>query len=159
MADIVSPEVRSRIMAGIRGRDTLPELRVRSQLHKAGLRFRLHRRDLPGRPDIVLPQWNAVIFVHGCFWHRHSGCPKATMPATNHEFWTRKFQANVQRDARNRIALRKLGWKVYTVWECRTEERQIANIIARITMRSRRSWANRRRGRLPEASPPHKWVR
>ena len=133
MVDVVSPEVRSRMMAGIRGRDTMPELRVRSHLHKAGLRFRLHRRDLPGSPDIVLPRWNTVIFVHGCFWHRHSGCPKATTPATNRRFWDRKFRENVARDVRNRTALRKMGWKVYTVWECRTGERQLASIIKRMT--------------------------
>jgi DNA mismatch endonuclease (patch repair protein) len=120
-------------MAAIRWRDTKPELRVRSQLHKAGLRFRLHRRDLPGKPDIVLPRWGAVIFVHGCFWHRHRGCPKATLPETNRKLWSRKFQENVSRDRRNRTALKRLGWKVYTVWECRTDQRRIAAVISEIT--------------------------
>lgn len=105
-------------MSRIRGRDTKPELAVRSLLHGMGLRFRVCRRDLPGTPDIVLPGRGTVVFVHGCFWHRHKGCKGATTPKSNVGFWTAKFDANVARDARNRRDLRKLGWSVLTVWEC-----------------------------------------
>jgi DNA mismatch endonuclease (patch repair protein) len=105
------------MMAGIKGKDTVPELVVRSLAHSLGLRFRLHDKKLPGRPDLVLAKHRAVIFVHGCFWHRHS-CSLAAVPKTRPEFWTAKFEANVSRDARNRIALEKLGWRVVEVWEC-----------------------------------------
>jgi DNA mismatch endonuclease (patch repair protein) len=105
-------------MARIRGRDTKPELLVRSLLHRAGLRYSLGRKDLPGRPDIVLPKYRAVVFVHGCFWHRHRGCKDATLPGTRPAFWQAKFQENVTRDRRNRKALEKLGWRVQVVWEC-----------------------------------------
>ncbi|MBK8686909.1 MAG: DNA mismatch endonuclease Vsr [Betaproteobacteria bacterium] len=118
MGDIVSPSVRSRMMQGIRGRDTTPECALRSLLFRSGFRFRLHRRDLPGRPDIVLPKHQAAIFVHGCFWHRHSGCSRATTPSTNYEFWQVKFSANIARDERNLAALRQLGWRIAVVWEC-----------------------------------------
>lgn len=117
-ADIVSPEERSRLMAGIRGKDTAVELAVRRQLHALGYRFRLHRRDLPGRPDIVLPRFRATIFVHGCFWHRHPGCRFATMPQTRAEFWQAKFAANVRRDAAAVQSLTRAGWRVATLWEC-----------------------------------------
>lgn len=110
--------IRSRNMAAIRGRDTSPELRVRSLLHRLGYRFRLHRRDLPGSPDIVLPRHRTVVFVHGCFWHRHPGCRYATTPKTREEFWTRKFEQNVERDRRQQQQLREMGWSVMVVWEC-----------------------------------------
>lgn len=106
------------MMAGIRGRDTLPELALRRALHRDGFRFRLHARKLPGRPDVVLPRWRAAILVHGCFWHRHASCRYATTPATRPEFWAAKFAANVKRDGRNAEALQALGWRVATVWEC-----------------------------------------
>jgi DNA mismatch endonuclease, patch repair protein len=99
MADRLSPQERSRNMAQIRDRDTGPELRVRRALHAAGLRFRLHRRDLPGRPDIVLPRWRTVVFVHGCFWHRHPGCRKAAVPKSRVAFWETKFAATMARCA------------------------------------------------------------
>lgn len=118
MADIVSPERRSRMMAGIRGRDTLPELRLRSQLFAAGYRFRLHRRDLPGRPDIVLPGRRVAIQVHGCYWHRHTGCRLTTTPSSNAPFWQAKFEANMARDRRDVAALLALGWRAAVVWEC-----------------------------------------
>jgi len=105
-------------MSRIRGRDTGPELRLRSLLHRAGFRFRLHAKDLPGKPDIVLPKYHTVIFVHGCFWHRHEGCRYATTPSTRAEFWQAKFDGNVERDNRNRAALEAAGWTVMTVWEC-----------------------------------------
>lgn len=118
MADIVDRATRSRMMSGIRGRNTRPEMAVRRHLHAAGLRFRLHRKDLPGKPDIVLPRHKVAIFVHGCFWHRHAGCPKATTPSSNVEFWQKKFADNVARDVRDRAALEALGWRVLVVWEC-----------------------------------------
>ncbi|HSK74982.1 MAG TPA: DNA mismatch endonuclease Vsr [Thermoanaerobaculia bacterium] len=118
MGDRYSPAKRSDIMSRVRGADTKPEVRVRSFLHRLGYRFRLHRRDLPGRPDIVLPSYRAVIFVHGCFWHQHPGCSKASVPETDREKWTAKLARNVERDKENRDALREAGWRVATVWEC-----------------------------------------
>jgi len=118
MVDVVTPEVRSRMMAGIRGRDTRPELLLRKALHARGFRYRLADKRLPGSPDIVLPKYRAVIFVHGCFWHRHPGCGKATTPASNTDFWLAKFAANVTRDERNLHDLIDLGWRVAIVWEC-----------------------------------------
>lgn len=124
MADIVTPEVRSRMMGGIRGKDTKPEVLLRKLLFASGFRFRLHRKDLPGKPDLVLPKWNAVIFVHGCFWHRHEGCSLTATPGTRTEFWKRKFEDNVERDARNRDQLLSAGWRVATVWECGLRKRR-----------------------------------
>ncbi len=118
MADIVDAATRSRMMSGIRGKDTRPERTVRSSLHKSGLRFRIHRKDLPGTPDIVLPRYNAVILVHGCFWHRHPHCRFAYTPASRREFWTAKFDENVARDRQKQKRLRDLGWRVFVVWEC-----------------------------------------
>ncbi len=118
MADIVDRATRSRMMAGIGGKDTKPELILRRELHARGLRYRLHDRTLPGTPDLVFRRFGAVCFVHGCFWHRHPGCPDATHPATRPEFWQAKFRANVARDRRAREALLDVGWRVATVWEC-----------------------------------------
>ncbi|WP_119157874.1 very short patch repair endonuclease [Caldimonas tepidiphila] len=122
MADIVSAETRSRMMSGIRGTDTRPEMLVRRYLHAAGLRFRLHDRRLPGKPDLVFPGLRTVVFVHGCFWHRHPGCRFASVPASRKDFWTGKFEANVIRDAAKAAALQQQGWKVLTIWECETRE-------------------------------------
>lgn len=116
--DIVDPATRSRMMAGIRSTNTRPEITVRKYLHARGFRFRLHQTALPGRPDIVLPKWRTVIFVHGCFWHRHPGCDKATNPSSNIEKWTSKFSNNVARDRKVRDALTKEGWNVIVIWEC-----------------------------------------
>lgn len=118
MTDIVDPKTRSRMMSGIRGSHTKPEIALRKALHAMGLRYRLHRKDLPGRPDIVLPAREAVIFVHGCFWHRHEGCRLTTTPATRPEFWQEKFTSNVYRDRRNIETLLSDGWRVAVVWEC-----------------------------------------
>jgi DNA mismatch endonuclease (patch repair protein) len=118
MADVVDKATRSRMMSGIRGGNTRPELVVRRALHAAGFRYRLHAADLPGRPDIVLPRHRAVILVHGCFWHRHAGCRFATTPTTRTDFWTSKFESNVERDIRTRQALRVAGWRIATLWEC-----------------------------------------
>ena len=118
MADSLAKERRSWNMSRIRGRNTGPELRLRSLLHRAGFRFRLHTKQLPGSPDVVLPKYQTAIFVHGCFWHRHPGCRNATMPSTRRDFWQEKFDANVSRDARNQAALEAAGWTVLTIWEC-----------------------------------------
>lgn len=108
-------------MSGIRGKDTKPEMVVRRALFAAGFRFRLHRRDLPGAPDVVLPRWRVAVFVHGCFWHRHTVCGLAKLPATNAVFWRAKLDGNVQRDERAVMALRTAGWRVLVVWECATK--------------------------------------
>lgn len=105
-------------MSRIRGRDTGPERTVRSILHRLGLRFSLRRKELPGKPDIVLPARGAVVFVHGCFWHQHAGCRLAVIPQTRQAFWMEKLERNVTRDGENARALRRLGWRVLTVWEC-----------------------------------------
>ena len=118
MMDIVDASTRSRMMAGIRGKDTRPEVLLRSALHRHGFRFRLHDRRLPGRPDLVLPRYRAAVLVHGCFWHRHEGCRYATTPSTRPEFWESKFEANVLRDREVLTMLRAAGWRVATVWEC-----------------------------------------
>lgn len=117
MADIVSPRKRSQMMAGIRGANTKPELLIRRALHARGFRYRLHARELPGRPDLVLPKYRAVIFVHGCFWHGHD-CHLFKWPSSREDFWRAKIVANRERDARDLAALGEQGWRVLTVWEC-----------------------------------------
>lgn len=121
--DVVSRPVRSRMMAGIRRTDTRPELIVRRTLFSNGFRFQLHRKDLPGSPDIVLPRYRVVFFVHGCFWHQHAGCPLVKMPSSNQDFWATKLGKNQQRDRRNIDVLLQAGWKVRVVWECVTRIR------------------------------------
>lgn len=117
-------------MSRIKGENTKPERVVRSFLHRQGYRFRLHRRDLPGNPDVVLPKHKTVIFVHGCFWHRHEGCRFAYTPKTRRDFWEEKFRTNVERDVANTKKLEDLGWKVAVIWECQIEEPvQLANRI------------------------------
>lgn len=118
MTDIVDKQTRSRMMAGIRGKDTRPELVLRHALHARGLRYQLHRKGIQGRPDLVFPRFRAVLFVHGCFWHRHSGCRFTTTPSTRPEFWQAKFVANVVRDSAVRATLIEAGWRMATVWEC-----------------------------------------
>ncbi|WP_081991852.1 very short patch repair endonuclease [Collimonas arenae] len=118
MVDIVSEAVRSRMMASIRGKNTKPEMTVRQFLHSKGFRYRLHVRSLPGCPDLVLPKYRLVIFVHGCFWHQHAGCRYATTPDQNSEKWQLKFAQNIERDRRNMDQLRANGWRVIVVWEC-----------------------------------------
>ncbi|MGA7521463.1 MAG: DNA mismatch endonuclease Vsr [Acidobacteriaceae bacterium] len=130
MTDVHSPATRSRNMAAIRSANTKPEVRVRSALHALGYRFRLQRKDLPGRPDIVLPKYRTVIFVHGCFWHCHRCKYGSVVPATRADFWAAKRGGNVVRDRRNAAALRKLGWRVIILWECevRTPETALARL-------------------------------
>ncbi|MEO9589294.1 MULTISPECIES: very short patch repair endonuclease [Marinobacter] len=118
MTDVHSADTRSRNMSAVKGKNTKPELLLRKMLFGRGFRFRLHREDLPGEPDIVLPKFKAVIFVHGCFWHGHIGCPKARLPATNQNFWKEKITTNQERDQRNTYALSEMGWRVLEVWEC-----------------------------------------
>jgi len=118
VTDIVDQQTRSRMMSGIRGKNTKPELALRRALHARGFRFRLHSGKVHGRPDLVLPKHRSVVFVHGCFWHRHKGCRYATVPATRPEFWRAKFAANVARDRTVRTTLLDGGWRVATVWEC-----------------------------------------
>jgi len=120
VADVVDSETRSRMMAGIGRESTAPEVAVRKWLHAHGFRFRINQKDLPGRPDIVLRRHNAVIFVHGCFWHAHEGCRFSKIPATRSEFWIKKFDANRERDARKERELLEAGWRVAVVWECAT---------------------------------------
>jgi|TARA_R100001143_G_scaffold63230_2_gene69062 DNA mismatch endonuclease (patch repair protein) len=116
-ADIVSTSVRSRMMAAVKGKNTKPELVIRSALHRRGFRFRLHRKDLPGRPDLVFTGRNAVIFVHGCFWHGHD-CHLFRWPKSREDFWREKIGSNIERDRNQREALVNAGWRIGTVWEC-----------------------------------------
>ena len=122
---------RRRLMQRVRRADTDPEIRVRRALHAMGLRFRLHRKSLPGTPDIVLPGRQLALFVHGCFWHQHPGCSRATMPKSRLGFWRAKFEANATRDARKSAQLRELGWRVETIWECEaTDPDQLHSILS-----------------------------
>lgn len=105
-------------MQSVSSKDTGPELIVRSAAHRLGLRFRLHRKDLPGKPDLVFPRYRIALFVHGCFWHRHKGCRKASMPKSNRAFWSLKFDRNISRDRKNVLDLRRLGWRVVVIWQC-----------------------------------------
>jgi DNA mismatch endonuclease (patch repair protein) len=123
--DTVSPERRSAMMSRIRDRDTKPEMAVRREAHRLGFRFRLHRRDLPGTPDLVFPRHHKVMFVHGCYWHRHPGCRFAYEPKSNVEFWRVKFAGNVDRDMRVIKELSNMGWDVLTIWECETANIEI----------------------------------
>lgn len=132
MSDIVDTATRSRMMSGIRGKNTRPERIVRSYLHAHGLRYALHRRDLPGSPDVVLPRWRAVVFVHGCFWHQHPGCPFAYMPKKNRPFWKKKLTSNFDRDKVHIQALKRLGWKTIVVWECQLNENVLSRTVRRI---------------------------
>lgn len=128
MVDVVSPADRSRMMAGIKGKNSQPELLVRRLLFASGYRFRLHRRDLPGTPDIVMLGRKVAIFVHGCFWHLHQGCRYAKMPATRPEFWNAKLSANVERDKRAVERLNAMGWRALSVWECATRDTDAATL-------------------------------
>lgn len=118
MVDVFTKEKRSEIMSRVKGKDTAPELLVRSLIHRLGFRFRLHRNDIPGKPDIVLPKFHKIIFVNGCFWHGHSRCRKARLPETNREFWRNKQAYNHKRDIRNIATLKADDWDVLVIWEC-----------------------------------------
>ncbi|MCX6928266.1 MAG: very short patch repair endonuclease [Verrucomicrobia bacterium] len=129
--DRLSKERRSWNMSRIRGKDTGPERVVRTLLHRMGYRFRLHGRKLPGQPDIVLPKYRTVVFVHGCFWHRHRGCRNCTTPTNRRAWWVKKLEGNAARDKVHARALRKLGWRVVVVWECETEAELFAEELER----------------------------
>lgn len=130
--DSVDKRTRSRIMASVGQKSTGPELKLRKALHRLGFRYRLNDQRLPGSPDLVFPKYHAVIFVHGCFWHRH-GCKYTTTPSTRKEFWIAKFKANIERDQRNINELKKLGWRVLIVWECEIKNDLEKNLISEIT--------------------------
>jgi len=135
MADIVSPETRSRMMSGIRGKDTKPELVIRKALHRQGFRYRLHAKDLPGKPDLVFPQYQAVILINGCFWHGHS-CHLFKWPATRREFWKKKIMRNREKDTENLEAIKSIGWRVLTIRECALKgrtHRPLKEIIRKAT--------------------------
>jgi DNA mismatch endonuclease (patch repair protein) len=137
MTDVFSPAKRSWVMSRIRGKHTKPEIAVRSFLHRAGFRFRLHVSNLPGRPDIVLPKYKTVIFVHGCFWHHHGGCKQAVYPKKRQNFWRTKIDGAVLRDKRAAKLLRRSGWKVVTLWECEIEKsssslKQLPKLLTRL---------------------------
>jgi DNA mismatch endonuclease (patch repair protein) len=133
MSDMFDPQKRSEIMAKVHSADTTPEIRVRKLLHSMGYRFRLNRRDLPGNPDIVLPKYKAVIFIHGCFWH---GCPicrhAQIRPATNVEYWENKLNRTLERDKRNTVSLEEMGWQVMVIWECETKRKALFALKMRV---------------------------
>ena len=127
--DRLTPEKRSWNMSRIKSKDTTPERIVRSFLHRNGFRFRLHAKDLPGKPDIVLPKYNTVIEVRGCYWHRHEGCKDAATPSSNTDFWQKKFSENIARDNRTEQELKALGWNVIVVWECEVENKKYEEFL------------------------------
>lgn len=137
MADNLTAEQRRKNMTAIKSRHTKPEIIVRSMLHRLGFRFRLHDTKLPGKPDIILPKYKTVIFVHGCFWHQHKGCRRSTIPKSNTDYWIPKLAGNVKRDVQHKADLKKAGWNVAVVWECETKdaeklEKKLKSIFAKI---------------------------
>ena len=132
-----TPEHRSWVMSRVRSKNTKPELRVRSMMHKAGYRFRLHVPGMTGKPDIVMPRYRTVVFVNGCFWHRHRDCRHSTTPKTNAEYWLLKFEGNVARDRAAHAALRTAGWQVVVIWECQTRDREQLAALLRSVLPSR----------------------
>ncbi len=130
--DTLSPEKRREVMARVRSKDTKPEMAVRRYLHNHGLRYRLHRRDLPGCPDLIFSSRRIAVFIHGCFWHRHPGCRKTTMPVSGAEFWRDKFDATVKRDAKAQEELRQTGWTVLVIWECEVTPEGLDRLLRQI---------------------------
>jgi len=137
MADIYTTEARSKIMGLIHGRNTRPEMYIRKVLHAFGYRFRLHRKDLPGRPDIVLPRYRIAVFVHGCFWHGHD-CKRGKRPTTNIDFWTKKLDGNIERDKKNRKLLQETGWGVVVIWQCclKADTERLLNSLAELRIKA-----------------------
>ena len=138
MADNLTAEQRRKNMSAIKSRHTKPEIIVRSMLHRLGFRFRLHNKKLPGKPDIILPKYKTVIFVHGCFWHQHKGCKRSTIPKSNTDYWIPKLTGNVKRDVQHKADLKKSGWNVAVVWECETKDadnlaKKLKKIFAKIS--------------------------
>jgi DNA mismatch endonuclease (patch repair protein) len=158
--DSVTPERRSEIMGLVKGANTRPEIAVRRILHRLGYRFRLRTKGLPGKPDVVLPKWRTVVLIHGCFWHRHPGCPNTRTPKSRVDFWTRKFDENVERDRQVQSQLEALGWRVCTVWECELSDpaglaarldafiKAVPDEIAGVVQRGGRSGARNGEGRV-----------
>jgi DNA mismatch endonuclease (patch repair protein) len=138
MSDRISSEIRSAVMSRIRSKDSKPERMVRSALHMQGFRFRLHRKDLPGKPDIVLPGFRTVIFVHGCFWHQHQHCKDGHRPQSRLEYWGPKLDRNVERDKKNKHDLEKAGWRVIILWECEVEK-DLQRLVAEVDAQLRRT--------------------
>lgn len=138
--DTVDKATRSKIMSKVGQKGTGPEMKLRKALHKLGFRYRVNVKGLPGSPDLVFPKYKSVIFVHGCFWHRHEGCKYATTPQERHDFWNSKFEANIERDRRNIEALEKLGWRVLVVWECELKTKNSTVLNDRIKSISK--WIN-----------------
>jgi DNA mismatch endonuclease (patch repair protein) len=139
MTDRLDPDRRRRLMQQVKGKDTLPEKTVRSLLHRMGYRFRLHRRDLPGTPDIVLPGWRVALFVHGCYWHGH-GCRIGKLPKSRLDYWGPKIDANRARDRRKETALAAIGWRVEVVWQCElADQKQLASRLRAILHRTRKA--------------------
>jgi DNA mismatch endonuclease, patch repair protein len=122
MVDTLTPDERSERMSRIFGKNSSPEMKLRRMVHSSGFRYRLHVKNLPGKPDLVFPKRRAVLFMHGCFWHRHEGCKLARLPKSRVDFWTKKLEANRQRDMQNQGLLRKMGWRVLVVWECQLRD-------------------------------------
>jgi DNA mismatch endonuclease (patch repair protein) len=143
--DIFDRQKRSEVMSRVRGKDTKPEMRTRSYLHAAGLRYVLHDKRLPGRPDLSFPSRRVAVFVHGCFWHGHEGCKRATIPATRPEFWQAKIDGNRQRDLRDREALEALGWQVRVLWQCSITDAALSDLASEITNLPRKEGVNHRR--------------
>ncbi len=134
MADIFSPEKRSAIMSRIKSKDSKPELIVRKLTHSMGFRYRLHGKNLPGNPDLVFPKYKKVIFVHGCFWHGHEGCKRATLPSTNVEFWKKKISGNVVRDKNNYEKIKSIGWNYLIIWQCETKKSLLEGLANKIIL-------------------------
>ena len=135
MADVHTPEVRSFNMSRIKGKDTKPEIIVRKFLHSQGFRFRLHKKKLPGKPDIVLKKYNSVIFVHGCFWHGHNKCKYFVIPKTRTDWWLNKIVKTKKVDKGNNIRLRKMGWKIITIWECELRPKKIEKTLIKLLIK------------------------
>jgi DNA mismatch endonuclease (patch repair protein) len=131
LVDRLTPEERSRLMSRVRGKNTTPEVRVRKAAHALGLRFRLHRKDLPGTPDLVFPKRHVALFVHGCFWHRHPGCPKTSNSSTRPNYWADKFKTNIARDRLVIAELEASGWRAVVIWECETKNAERLTEILR----------------------------
>ena len=134
--DCYDPLIRSKTMRSVHSVDTTPEMVVRSFLHQHGFRFRLHTKNLPGHPDIVLPKYKTVVEVRGCFWHRHPGCKNATTPSSNITYWNAKFERNVKRDHENELRLKNLGWRVIVIWECELKSPDFLNAIPALILKS-----------------------
>jgi len=137
LTDTLSPKERSRRMSLIRGTGSAPEMKLRRLVHRMGFRYRLHVKELPGKPDLVFPSRCAVIFMHGCFWHRHKGCKLARLPKSKLEFWKPKLEANRKRDLRNQRQLKALGWRVLVVWECEMADTERVSAVVREFLRQK----------------------